>query len=77
MSLKKGDGVIKKAVVAGVHLSHVLRLAFPLMQNATVYQTHLYVCLEMGRFGINPLAAQLGHDLLCTRVFFFPFAHPL
>lgn len=46
-----------KTVVADVRLSHVLRLAYPLTQNATVYQTHLYVCLEMGRFGINPVAA--------------------
>lgn len=62
-----------KTVVASAHLSHVLRLAFPLTQNATVYQTHLYVCLEMGRFGINPVAAQLGHVLLCVR-FFCPSA---
>lgn len=51
----------------------MLRLAFPLTQNATVYQTHLYVCLEMGRFGINPVAAQLGHVLLCVLFFFFFF----
>lgn len=60
----------KKAVVASIHLSHVLRLAFPLTWNATVYQTHLYVCLEMGRFGINPSAAQLGYVLLCVHFFF-------
>ncbi len=60
----------KKSVVAGVHLSHVLRLAFPLTQKATVYQAHLRVCLEMGRFGINPGAAQLCRALLCVR---FPF----
>lgn len=53
--------MIKKAVVTSIHLSHVLRLVFPLMQNATVYQTHLHVCLEIGRFGIKPVAAHLLH----------------
>lgn len=52
-----------KTVVTSVHLSHVLRLAFPLMQSATVYPTHLCICLEMGRFGINPTAAHLGRFL--------------
>lgn len=52
----------KKTVVVSVHLSHVLRLVFPSTQNAT----HLSVCLEMGRFGINPSAAQLGLVLLCV-----------
>lgn len=55
-----------KTVVASVHLGHLLRLAFSSTWNATVYQTHLYVCLEMGRFGINPSAAQLGFVLLCV-----------
>lgn len=63
-ALKSGDSVIKKTVVARVHLCHVLRLAFTLTWNTTVYQTHLYVCLEMGRFGINPSAAQWGRGLL-------------
>lgn len=64
MSLKKGDSTIKKkAVVTSIYLSHVLRLVFPLMQNATVY-THLHVCLEIGRFGIKPVAAHLLHILL-------------
>lgn len=51
-------------VVTSVGLSHVLRLAFPLMQSATVYPTHLCICLEMGRFGISPTAAHLGRLLL-------------
>lgn len=53
----------RKTVVTGVHLSHVLRLAFPLMQSASVYPTHLCICLEMGRFGRNPTAAHLGRFL--------------
>lgn len=70
-SLQEGDGVIKTIVVS-IHLSHVLRLASPLRWNPTVYWAHLCICLERGRFGINPSAAQRSYVLLCGNSFFTP-----